>query len=413
MPSGLNNSQYRMACNVSNQCNAFPKFFVISSDKSSLKFVSPIVIYKTITGLIGEVSNIKKLNNGHLLIEVKNKQQSENIAQIKQIGEFQVNVAVHRSLNHSRGVISEREFQRDLEDDILDCLKDQKVIAVRRITIKRNNQILPTKHLILTFNTPTLPKSVKITYINCPVKPYIPDPLRCFKCQKFGHTITACRGDKEICARCSLPDHNSKNCSSTTAKCYNCEGDHPAYFRSCPRYKEEKEIQTVKITKNVSFPEARKIVNDRTPKPGLSYSSALNTTITPSELNTPQNSQRAPKVINSTPAAPVIVDPIADKDTITVKKSDWLALLAIKRSWEETSSPATKKPKRKRDLQKGKIPKPPPKETKIQIDEKEDQLKIHPSEGSSISEMDDDIADSDPSHVSPEHFKSKFFKKPK
>ncbi|GBL78439.1 hypothetical protein AVEN_42936-1 [Araneus ventricosus] len=251
-----------------------PKFFVISSDKSSLKFVSPIVIYKTITGLIGEVSNIKKLNNGHLLIEVKNKQQSENITQLKKIGEFQVNVAVHRSLNHSRGVISEREFQRDLED-ILDCLKDQKVIAVRRITIKRNNQILPTKHLILTFNTPTLPKSVKITYINCPVKPYIPDPLRCFKCQKFGHTITACRGDKEICARCSLPDHNSKNCSSTTAKCYNCEGDHPAYFRSCPRYKEEKEIQTVKITKNVSFPEGRKIVNDRTPKPGLSYSSAL------------------------------------------------------------------------------------------------------------------------------------------
>ncbi|GBM45860.1 hypothetical protein AVEN_26402-1 [Araneus ventricosus] len=250
MPSGLNNSQYRMVCNVSNQCNAFPKFVMISSAKSILKFVSPILIYKTITGLIGEVSYIKKLNNGHFLIEVRNKQQSENIAQLKKIGEFEVNVAVHRSLNHSRGVISEREFQRDLEEDILDCLKDQKVIAVRRITIKRNSQILPIKHLILTFNTPNLPKSVKITYINCPVKPYIPDTLRCFKCQKFGHTITACRGDKKICARCSLPDHNSKNCSSTTAKCYNCEGDHPDYFRSYPRYK-EKEIQTVKITKKL------------------------------------------------------------------------------------------------------------------------------------------------------------------
>ncbi|GBL75182.1 hypothetical protein AVEN_194427-1 [Araneus ventricosus] len=128
--------------------------------------------------------------------------------------------------------------------------------------------------------------------------------------------------------------------------------------------------------------------------------------------NTPQNSQRAPKVSNSTPAAPAIVDPIADKNTITVKESDWLALLAIKRSWEETSSPATKKPKRRRDLQKGKTPKPPPKENKIQIEEKEDQLKIHPSE-ESISEMDDDIADSDPSRISPEHFKSKFFRKPK
>ncbi|GBL98412.1 hypothetical protein AVEN_187744-1 [Araneus ventricosus] len=369
MPSGLNNSQYRMASNVSNHSNAFPKFFVISSDKGSFKFVSPIVIYKTITGLIGEVSNIKKLNNGHLLIEVKNKQQSENIAQIRQIGEFEVTVAVHRSLNHSRGVISEREFQRDLEEDILDCLKDQKL-----------------NHTFLILSVASNAKN--------------------------SDTITACRGDKEICARCSLPDHNSKNCSSTTAKCYNCEGDHPAYFRSCPHYKEEKEIQTVKVTRNVSFPEARKIVNDRTPKPGISYSSALNSTITPSEPNTPQNSQRAAKVINSTPAAPATVEPTADKDTITVKKSDWLALLAIKRSWEETSSPAIKKPKRKRDLQKGKTPKPPPKENKIQTEEKDDQLKIHPSE-ESISEMDDDIADSDPSHVSPEHFKSKFFKKPK
>ncbi|GBN80638.1 hypothetical protein AVEN_21363-1 [Araneus ventricosus] len=132
----------------------------------------------------------------------------------------------------------------------------------------------------------------------------------------------------------------------------------------------------------------------------------------PKKPNTPQNSQRAPKVINSTPATPAIVDPIADKDTITVKKSDWLALLTIKRSWKETSSPATKKPKWRRNLQEGKTRKPPPKENKIQIEEKENQLKIHPSE-ESISEMGDDIADSDPSRISPEYFKSNFFKKPK
>ncbi|GBN69628.1 hypothetical protein AVEN_81978-1 [Araneus ventricosus] len=126
---------------------------------------------------------------------------------LEKIGNIAVKVTPHRTLNHSRGVISESEFQRDLEEDLLDCLKDQKVIAVRRITIKRNNQNFPTKHLILTFNTPVLPKSVKIAYINCPVRHFIPNPLRCFKCQRFGHTITACRG-KQICARCSLPDHD-------------------------------------------------------------------------------------------------------------------------------------------------------------------------------------------------------------
>ncbi|GBN38253.1 hypothetical protein AVEN_266939-1, partial [Araneus ventricosus] len=111
---------------------------------------------------VGEVKSVKKLNSGNLLIEVLNAKQCENMLKLEKIGNIAVKVTPHRTLNHSRGVISESEFQRDLEEDLLDCLKDQKVIAVRRITIKRNNQNFPTKHLILTFNTPVLPKSVKI-----------------------------------------------------------------------------------------------------------------------------------------------------------------------------------------------------------------------------------------------------------
>ncbi|GBO18982.1 hypothetical protein AVEN_275680-1 [Araneus ventricosus] len=234
------------------QSNAFSKFYVISSEANNdLKLTSPILIHKTILALVGDVKSIKKLNNGNLLIEVLNSKQAENLIKLEKIGNIQVKASPHHTLNHSKGVVSESEFQRDLEEDLLDCLKNQNVIVVKRITLKRNGQNFPTKHLILTFNNPTLPKSVKIAYINCPVKPYIPDPIRCFKCQKFGHTITACRSNKENCARCSLPDHNSQTCKSTTPKCFNCSGEHPSFSRSCPRYKLEKEIQTIKITKKI------------------------------------------------------------------------------------------------------------------------------------------------------------------
>ncbi|XP_055941797.1 uncharacterized protein LOC129971848 [Argiope bruennichi] len=151
--------------------------------------------------------------------------QSENI-KLEKIGNIDVKVTSHRTLHHYRGVVSEDVLQRDLEEYILDCLKDQNVTAVRRITIRRNGQIFPTKHLILTFSTPTLPKSAKVTYINCPVKPFIPNPLQCIKYRKFGHNITAYRG-KQICIRCSLPDHDSHNCASTETKCLNCNKDHP------------------------------------------------------------------------------------------------------------------------------------------------------------------------------------------
>ncbi|GBO44098.1 hypothetical protein AVEN_216739-1 [Araneus ventricosus] len=65
--------------------------------------------------------------------------------------------------------------------------------------------------------------------------------------------------------------NNSKTCSSTPT-CVNCKGDHPAYAKVCPRWK-EKEIQSLKTTQNLFFAEARKI-SDRTPKVGVSYSTA-------------------------------------------------------------------------------------------------------------------------------------------
>ncbi|GFU40281.1 hypothetical protein TNCV_3265501 [Trichonephila clavipes] len=41
----------------------------------------------------------------------------------------------------------------------LENLQDQKVCGVNRITIRRDGQVLDTKHLILTFATPDLPHS--------------------------------------------------------------------------------------------------------------------------------------------------------------------------------------------------------------------------------------------------------------
>ena len=120
-----------------------------------------------------------------------------------------------------------------------------------------------------------MPSSVKLAWLNCPVRPYIPNPLRCFNCQRFGHSKQSCRS-KPVCARCSGPDHSDNTCELQPL-CINCKGAHAAYSRSCPRWSQEKEIQSTKVLQNVSFDEARKIVTARTPRPGVSYSAAAKT----------------------------------------------------------------------------------------------------------------------------------------
>ncbi|GFW58785.1 uncharacterized protein TNCV_379681 [Trichonephila clavipes] len=122
----------------------------------------------------------------------------------------------------------------------------------------RDGQVLNTKHLILTFSTPDLPQTVKMAYIRCPVRPYIPNPLRCFQCQRYGHSKNVCRG-QPTCPRCGESGHDSADCKKKE-QCLNCKGEHPAYSRSCPTWITEKEITAVKIKEKISYPEARRVV---------------------------------------------------------------------------------------------------------------------------------------------------------
>ncbi|GFV88471.1 uncharacterized protein TNCV_1242841 [Trichonephila clavipes] len=130
------------------------------------------------------------------------------LASLKQLAHFDIQVKQHATLNYSRGVISAADLYNVTEEEILENMAEQNVSQVRRITIRRDGQVLKTKHLILTFATPDLPQSVKVAYLHCPVRPYIPNPLRCFQCQRFGHSKTTCRG-QPTCARCAEVGHDS------------------------------------------------------------------------------------------------------------------------------------------------------------------------------------------------------------
>ena len=257
-----------------NENNAFanndgPRFFVIKRSDSDFSKTSPFLIQKSIQSIVGEPKNIKKLRSGELLIELQNNSQALTLKKCTSLSNIPVTVSAHRSLNSSKGVISEPDLQYVPESEILENLKDQNVTDVHRITITRNNNKIPTKHLILTINSPKLPKSIKAGYLECPIRPYIPNPLRCFYCQRFSHSKTSCRGNL-TCSRCSGVEHDSQNCIEVFS-CVNCKKDHPSYSRSCEKWIREKEIQTIRTKENISYPEAKKIVESRTPTVGITY----------------------------------------------------------------------------------------------------------------------------------------------
>jgi len=86
----------------------------------------------------------------------------------------------------------------------------------------------------------------------------IPNPLRCFNCQKYSHSSRACK-NPAACVKCGKAGHEGASCSNQE-QCANCKGKHAASSRECPKWKLEKQVQQIKLERGISFPDARKAV---------------------------------------------------------------------------------------------------------------------------------------------------------
>ncbi|XP_064469875.1 uncharacterized protein LOC135384607 [Ornithodoros turicata] len=235
----------------------FAKFLIVHSkdETKPMAKVSPFTIARVLERTIGKSYNARKLTTGDLQIEVITRQQSSALLSLDKIADISVTVTTHRTLNIVKGVISESQLLDCSDTEIEEGLKHQGVVTARRIVMRRDGKDIPTKHIVLSFQLHRLPQTIKAGYLNCHVRPYIPNPRRCFKCQRFGHGSQVCRG-QAICPKCAGMDHSAESCANKV-HCSNCKGSHPVYSRSCPRWQEEKEILKVKVTQNISYKEAK------------------------------------------------------------------------------------------------------------------------------------------------------------
>ncbi|XP_064464573.1 uncharacterized protein LOC135375865 [Ornithodoros turicata] len=235
----------------------FAKFLVVHSndDTRPLSKVSPFVIAKALEQLIGKEYNAKKLGSGDIQVHVEKREQSSALLSLTSINGISVTVSSHRILNIVKGVISESDLLDCSESELQDGLQQHGVVAVKRIVMRRDGKEIPTKHIILSFKLHKLPDTIKAGYLSCNVRAYIPNPSRCYKCQRFGHGSQVCRG-QPVCAKCSGKDHSSESCSNDF-QCANCKGNHPVYSRSCPCWKEEKQILKLKTEQNITYSAAK------------------------------------------------------------------------------------------------------------------------------------------------------------
>ncbi|XP_013883765.1 uncharacterized protein LOC106532290, partial [Austrofundulus limnaeus] len=213
----------------------------------------PIKLTKAIEKEIGRIKLAGLMNNKKILIHAENRQQQEKIVKMTTLVGETIKAYIPGTLAKLKGVISGVPL-----DITIDEIKGGKITEATRIKNKRDGTLKDTMSVILQFEN-VMPESIQIGYVNFKVRTYIPNPLRCFICQRMGHVAKECKG-KIRCARCSGPHEYGKCEKDSKVKCCNCGGEHSAAYGGCIVQKEAREAQRVKITEKISYAEAIKKV---------------------------------------------------------------------------------------------------------------------------------------------------------
>ena len=75
-------------------------------------------------------------------METNRKSQTDNLLKTKTFFGLKVSVTEHKSLNTSKGIIRDRMLKGEKEDDIVEYLKEQGVVACKRFTIKKDHETI-------------------------------------------------------------------------------------------------------------------------------------------------------------------------------------------------------------------------------------------------------------------------------
>ena len=96
-----------------------------------------------------------------------------------------------------------------------------------RIQKRVQGNVVNTTAIILTYKEgQDIPEAIYLKYLKFKVRDYIPIPVRCHRCQKFGHRQFQCNQVDLTCSICA-GGHVFTDCpNNDKPKCASCGGSH-------------------------------------------------------------------------------------------------------------------------------------------------------------------------------------------
>lgn len=225
---------------------------------------NPFIVESSVVKAAGKICDAYLNKTGNVVMKIRNPKQVESLLKLEKLEDgTEVKVDYHPVLNRTKIVISCSELIDLTDEAILEGLRKRyDVIEIHRIKRKVESGFKITPTMIITLNGTVAPSEIFVGFLRCPTRLYIPSPMQCFNCFRFGHTKNRC-DRKAVCRNCSkehdiVQDSNGLTVCYAAPYCRNCTGDHQLASRKCPTYTEEEMTIVIKTEAGVSMGEARK-----------------------------------------------------------------------------------------------------------------------------------------------------------
>jgi len=247
----------------------YPQIFTLHMSIEDRTNMSPYQIRDTINSVTGSLPlSIAASGVSDYTIKVRNREQSTAITKITKIGNINCKITKHPRLNSCRGIVyiynydmSDFEsFELGLKEDYPNIEKVEKAEFLG----SRNSTSVP---LIVEFNEFHLPSHIQVPGESALTKviPFKPRPMRCKKCQKYGHTQKRCNHTNTVCGRCAKEGHEQKNCTSEAECCAHCTNnkEHKTGDKACPAERKEREIIEIMESRKIGRSAARQMLSNQ------------------------------------------------------------------------------------------------------------------------------------------------------
>lgn len=222
--------------------------------------INPLKVSEAIYKQVGEVRSVRTLKDGNLLVVCQDRDQRMGLMKLKALMGKSVKAQDWEERDKIMVVISGVSTNLS-EDDVKNNVKGVRINKVKRLPILWNGTKGPSLSVLLILDEVKMPERIMIGYVSYLMRPYIPPPIRCFKCQRYGHIASACKS-KTRCAKCGGEHEYGKCEKGTKIKCCNCGGEHSAAYKGCEMHKRAVQVQNVKVKESITYAEAIKKVDE-------------------------------------------------------------------------------------------------------------------------------------------------------